>query len=382
MNTLRPPRLLKADVLRGMKPATLAALLKPHSSYIASRGVDLGAIGGSGFDFPALAAVLACPNELTPPVLVEQLELLDLISGQQSVLNFETEYHEIVCRLREDDDCAPDLAVKILLEAPDVAMREFNRQAMQAQRALVSFRVRYGHPYLGASRQRIEEFRSLVVPWFRDNARSGVCVVAHLPEPDGDAFVIRHGDVLKRIGTLGEDGRSESHVLRPESLDIARFNRANGEWQVSGVGAKVQDLYRKAFGVAFHASAEALAFSRRYSLEPLREGPDALLCDPDAVVQFVELRSLRLGLPGGQRMTIEKPPLFEALESHSPGLLAVADLLEATLAFKLFNRRTRPQVRICPSRDTIAGSNAHPAIAEWLLQHGFANDASRLLASA
>ena len=382
MPTIHPPRLLKADVIRDMKASTLRSLLSPHSIYLASRGVDLGELGAEGFDHGMLAFVLASPTEQTPPELVEKIELVDLISTSQSTLNFEAEYHEVVQRLREPDVGAPDLAVKILLEAPDVAIREFYRQALQAQRSLVSFRVRPGRPFLGTSRPRLEEFRAIVAPWFRDHARSGVCIVGHIPEPDGEAFVIRHGDVLKRIGTLNEDGRSESHVLRPERLDMARFNRSTGEWQVSGVGVKIQDLYRTAFGTAFHGSADALAYSRRYSLEPLREGSDSLLCDPNATVQFVELKSIKLGLPGGQRMTLDNPPLFDALESHSPGLLGIADLNEATLSFKLFNRRSRPQVRICPARDTIAGTNAHPAIAEWLQRHGFTNDASRLLASA
>jgi hypothetical protein len=39
-------------------------------------------------------------------------------------------------------------------------------------------------------------------------------------------------------------------------------------------------------------------------------------------------------------------------------------------------------VRIWPERDIITGNNAHPAIDPWLVEHGYANDDTRLLASA
>jgi hypothetical protein len=45
----------------------------------------------------------------------------------------------------------------------------------------------------------------------------------------------------------------------------------------------------------FHGSPNALAYSKRYSLEPLRDGPSALNCDMLATVQYAELKSLKIG---------------------------------------------------------------------------------------
>lgn len=74
--------------------------------------------------------------------------------------------------------------------------------------------------------------------------------------------------------------------------------------------------------------------------------------------------------------------MFEALEHMTPGLLSTARLLEATISFKLVNRRSRVLVRICPGRDTIHGNICDPAIDAWLVQHHFANDDVQLVASA
>ena len=154
MPTIRRPRLLKAGVLKDMKPATHIALLAPHAGYFRTREVSIEQLSEPKFDFAALAAVLAFSTEQTPPELVEHLELLDLISDSQSSLNFETEYHQIVQRLREPDDGPADLAVKILLHAPDIALHEFNRQSLNADRSLVSFRLKPGMPVLAVTPDR------------------------------------------------------------------------------------------------------------------------------------------------------------------------------------------------------------------------------------
>ena len=90
MPTIRRPRLLKAGVLKDMKPATLNALLSPHAGYFRTREISIEQVAEPDFDFAALAAVLALSTEQTPPELVEHLDLLDLISDSQSSLNFET----------------------------------------------------------------------------------------------------------------------------------------------------------------------------------------------------------------------------------------------------------------------------------------------------
>jgi hypothetical protein len=382
MPTIRRPRLLKAGVLKDMKPATLIALLTPHTGYFRTREVSIEQLSAPNFDFSALAAVLALSTERTPPELVEHLELLDLISDSQSSLNFETEYHQIVQRLREPDDGPADLAVKILLHAPDIALHEFNRQSLNADRSLVSFRLKPGMPVLANTPDSIERLKSILAPWFKENARSATCIIHHLQESDGDAFVIRHGDTLKRVGVFDGEGKRDSHIFRPEQLDVANFTRMTGEWQVSGRGAKLQGLYREALGAVFHGSPHALAHSKRYSLEPLRDGPSALKCDIYSTVQFAELKSLKLEIPGGQQLTFNRPPVFEALEYTNAGLLASAGLLEATVSFKLANRRARVLVRICPERDTIYGNTSDPAIDAWLVEHHFANDDVQLVASA
>lgn len=381
MPTIRRPRLLRTDVLRGMNPANLVALLTPFSGYFRERGIDLSNLTDDGHDFGSLAAVLACPLETTPPDLVEKLEMLDLISDGQSTLNFEDEYQELVGRIIVEGDTAADVAVKILLERPEVAYREFDRQALQAKRSLVSYRVREGLPFLGVDDAKLERFRTLVAPWFEQNARSGVCYVHHLQEPSGVAFVVRHGDLLKRIGVLNARGDQESCILRPERVDVAHLNLLTGEWQVSGLGSNLQNLYREAFGAVFHGSTNALVHSRRYTLEPLREGPSCLVCEPSAPVQFAELKSVKIEVPSGGVVEFKREAVFETLSANQEWL-SFARLVDATISLKCSNRRRRVLLKICPDRDTINGNAADPVVDDWLNERGFAHNDTQLMASA
>lgn len=381
MPTIRQPRLLKVEVLRKMNSANLTALLSPYSSYLRDRDIDVSQVLQDGYDFTALAAVLACPTENTPPDLVEKLEMLDLISDSQSTLNLEDEYQELVGRLIQEGDTAADIAVKILLERPEVAYREFDRQALHAPRSLVSYRVREGLPFLDVDSMKLERFRALVAPWFKRNARSEACYIHHQVEPGGVAFVIRHGDLLKRIGVLNVQGDSESFILRPERVDVAHFSMLTGEWQISGLGGKLQELYREAFGAAFHGSANALMHSNRYTLEPLREGPSCLYCEPSAQVNFAELKSVKIGVPAGGVVEFKREAVFETLAANREWL-SYARLIDATLSLKCANRRRRVLLKICPGRDTINGNAADPVIDAWLNERGFAHHDARLLASA
>jgi hypothetical protein len=274
------------------------------------------------------------------------------------------------------------MAVKILLHAPDVALREFNRQALVSDRTLVSFRLKAGMPVFEVTPEMLNRLKTILSPWFKENARSETCIIHHLSESNGEALVIRHGDTLKRVGVVDADGNRDSHIFRPEQVDVANFNRITGEWQVSGRGVKLQELYREAFGTVFHGTPAALAHSQRYSLEPLRDGPSSLVCDLNSTVQFADLRSLTIELHGGQRLTITRPPVFEALNQIASGILAGCRLLEATIGFKLVNRRSRVLVKIRPGTDTIQGNNFDAAIDAWLVDHRFAHDDVQLVASA
>lgn len=384
MTTLVRPRIIRSEILAQLKRTNLVALLSPFAGYFTDRGASLDGLDDPEKPLTDVISVLANPSESTPPDLIERLELLNLIAHSDSALRFEDGYTALVARLREDDDSIEDLAVKILLAAPDVAWREFDRMALSTPRMLTSYRIRHGLTLLPPNPHRMHELRDRLSPWFRDNARSAVCDIHPREDAEGISFVIRHGDLLRRIGVLEEDGRSGSRILRPERHDVAYYRHLTNEWQISGIGHRLQEQYRKALGAVFHGTEFGLVRSDRYSLEPLRDGPDVLKTDFQGRIQFVELMMLQVEMPNGSRLILDRGRVFEALEAFSPLLLRSVLLVEARLDFKITGRRKRLNVRINPAADRITGVQFDPAIEPWLAERGFSrqNDESSIRASA
>jgi hypothetical protein len=384
MPSIRTPRIVRPGVLANLKPKNIVALLRPYEAYFAQREVALQDVLSDTTALESLVAVIASPTQNTPPEMVEQLELLDLISDPQSGINFEDGYDKIVEKILEPDDTSDDLAVKILLHFPEIAWREFDRQALHAKRALYSYTHNPRLTYLPPAKDSAQRLEAFMRPWFETNARSGICSV-HLREEAGNvSFVIRHGDLLKRVPVFDEQGRSTSAILRPERVDVVHYRRDSFEWQISGVGRRLQELYCHAFGAVFHNSPSALLPSKRYSLEPLREGADILTCDPLSPISFAKLSMLRLQLPCGQKHTIEKGDIFAALKSLDSSLFKDVTLLEAKIEFKREKKRRLVPVVINPSKDKIASPHIDVQIEDWLAERGFTINsyAGKLLESA
>jgi hypothetical protein len=373
MPSIRTPRIVRPGVLSNLKPSSVFTLLRPFADYFAARGASLDCLATQKPVLDDIVSVITSPVESTPAELVERLELLDLISDPQSGINFEDGYEALVKRLRDKDDSDEDLAVKILIHAPDIAWREFDRQALQAKRSLVSFSHSPALKFLSPTGQRIAHLENLLGLWFEENARSGICRVHVREEPSGTSLVIRHGDLLKRIGVFDEDGTPSSKILRPERVDVAHYRHLTGEWQISGIGRRLQELYRQAFGTVFHASPNALVHSKRYSLEPLREGPSILKCDLHSGIQFAALASLKIELPSGNQVLMSRGNIFTGLAEMNPSLLQSAILLEARLDLKIAAKRRLAPVILNPHSDKVSGLHLDDAIEPWLAGRGFSN---------
>ena len=186
--------------------------------------------------------------------------------------------------------------------------------------------------------------------------------------------MIRHGDLLKRIGVFDEDGSSSFKILRPERVDVAHYRHHTDEWQTSGIGRRLQELYRQAFGTVFHASPKALVYSKRYSLDPLREGRSILKCDPNSRVQFARLASIKVELPRGYQVAITRGNIFDAIAGLNSSLLQNCILLEARIDFKIAARRRLIPVILTPHRDKVSGLHLDEAIEPWLAERGFSNN--------
>ena len=314
-----------------------------------------------------LAQVLASHRCDTPPELVEQLELVALLASSSTVQQLELDCDDVLARLRTADDSPADIAVKLLKSAPELAWREFDRQALNCRRSFTSYHPMANRRFLGVNDKNVAKLESLLSPWFGKNARSNWCKIRPHEDADSITFMIRHGDLLARISALNDDGSIHSHLLRPERFDIVRYLKATQEWQLAGIGARIQSEYRYAFSEVFYGNGSVLVCSQRYSLEPLLDGSSCLNCHTRGAIAHVALKSVTMMRPNKQKVTITGGNVFDEIGSQSKPIR----ILEATLAIKLVGRRQPVSVTINEERETIKISTNIAAVFEWLEEAGF-----------
>lgn len=125
-----------------------------------------------------------------------------------------------------------------------------------------------------------------------------------------------------------------SHLLRPERFDIVHYLKATQEWQLAGIGARIQSEYRCAFCEVSYGNGSALVCSHSYSLAPLLDGISCLNCHTRGAIAHVALKSVTTMRPNKQKVTITGGNVFDEIGSQPKPIR----ILEATLAIKLVGR--------------------------------------------
>lgn len=366
MPAVRPTSFSRPDVLRTMHIDNVRALLDPFSDYLVERGIKFPLCLETEFEQAQLAEVLSTHNASTPPQLVEHLELLSLVHGTQSVLVFEEDHSELLKSCRGPDDTPADVAVKMLLKAPHIVWREFDRQAVRCKRSFLICRASSAGAPAEPSEEQLQKLEAILAPWFGANGRGHWCRVRAVCDESGVTFLVRHGDLMNRVSTIGDDGSVASHLFRPERLDLVHFRLVSGEWQISGVGTRLREEYRKAFGIVFYGTPSALFEARDYSLKPLLRGKDSIAAGTSQIA-LVKLESATV-MVGLTEIRLKGGCVFSALAEQ---LMRDGLLFEAELSFKVTGVRYPVRVVINEKSQKIKCSTRIPVIEQWLESAGF-----------
>jgi hypothetical protein len=368
--------MVRPGVLTRLKPATIALVLEPFAPYLTERGTPPSMLTAGPEGLAAVMNTAASLCESAPPGLIDRLELLDLLCDPACGVSFEDSYPELVARHAVEGDSAEDIAARIIVHEPAVAWREFDRRALGTKRSFHAYLTRAGCRFLPADRKRLDQLENMLGTGFDSAFRSAACRVSSSSHDGVTSLVIRHGDLLRRMNIIGDDGSATPRILRPERVDVARFCHTTGSWLVTGAGRRLQELYRSIIGIVFHGSPSALFSSRSYTLEPLRHGPSALRCGSDDRVCAAQLACLKVVLPSGGHAEFASPDVFDDLEKSLPTVLSTAELVEARIVLKLSSRRRRIPVILNPSSSRVSGLQHDESVAGWLENRGFITQTS------
>ena len=371
MPKVKASKFSRPNVLKKVKTDNLLAFMEPHRDYLARLGFAWPDAGTAELDCHALAKILAVPRPDMPPELVDQLDLVDLLSEEQQFLAFESEYSQLVKRLQQPEDSAADIVMRVLRHDAKAAWKAFDKRALAVQRSLSSFLAAEGKEFRAPNAERIKKLEAALAPLFKDSNRSEACRIHHVHDDGQWALIIRHGEPVSRIGTISDDGESGSLLFRPERLDVAYYNVAKREWLISGVSTILKAMYREQIGAVLHGSRHALSPSDRYSLEPLRQGRDWLNDHGVDGVRAALLKEITLRLPTGVDMKLTKGDVFAELlrqrDVHGDGI----EFVDATFALTLRHRKRTLHVKVNPLRNVVSGAGGIALVDEWLEDRGF-----------
>ena len=218
-------RFSSSATLKSIDVLLLRRFLSPYQAFFRSRGLDVTA-EATEFDYEDLARVLMSPGIDTPRRLLDALFFVDELAHDGL---FDALYDRAVqtgVRVDRDLDIGPaDLAVLVWLEKPEVLERFHAEQFLTRPKRFQSFVSPLAKP---ANIPDVSEETCLAMEadlntFFETHRKGRGTRVFPFVRDDGIWFLVRHGQRIRREGTVEPDGGSKNIYYRPETFDVLVF---------------------------------------------------------------------------------------------------------------------------------------------------------------
>lgn len=319
------------DWLRTIAPPNLAALLRPWSAYLDSRGVPLPACPAAAIDCDALSAVLLSPDASTPADLVDALYLVleTAADAELDDLVDDARRRGLLPVPGPGDPTAADLAAALWVADSDAVRQRHAMTIARAQRSFLYFAGshRRPRPFPDVDEATCRTIEAELDAWFAEHRRGRGCRLLVSREPGRAWLVVRHGQTMRREASHGEDGRAGTQFYRPQRHDILVYDERNDEIGVHAGTKGERALYLRTLGLRVFGQEDYFPTAERFTLAPLVEhGADALACDDVRGVDAVRLIEVRR-LWGGAYKEVEvrrASDVFAALEARGEMLRSPA----------------------------------------------------------
>jgi hypothetical protein len=385
-SSFRLRRFSSPSILRQIDPGLLARFLAGH----AERWPALQELlSSSPLNIDRLATLLIEPGDDAPDPLLDALFFVDELSAPEMYEDLLDEARRAAIPLGETPNLSPaDLAVRIWLDDPEVLQRYHAERFLIRTKKFEHFPSVETHlPNLrGVQEQIIQGLQEDLDAYFETRKKGRGSRVFPFVKDDAVWFLVRHGEKLRREGTI-ENGQSSSVFYRPEKYDIVIFDRALGELAVHADAKGETAEYCRAFGKRLFNSESIFSteVSGRFSLAPIIDrGPDCLICSDVNGIEWVRLTELRWRHDCQQRHVEihQADDVFAALADIRRSIPRSATLLKAVFKIK-FTHGERPRsVAIKPPNAAVFDRESDaPLVHDWLARRRFTPTLMRVVGS-
>jgi DNA invertase Pin-like site-specific DNA recombinase len=289
----------------------------------------LGDSAKGQFDYSQLARILMSPDAETPGELLDALYFVDNLSDPDCYDRILQECQEAGIDLGGNDLSPEDLAIRAWLADRNILERVHAEQYRARPQRFESFfagladRPDLTYPtdtVLAALEGDLNE-------WFDFKQKGRGARVFVFARADGVWFLVRHGQRIKREGTVEADESSGSVFYRPEKFDVLIYYPDKGELAINTETKGERRAYCRYLGKHLFGDTEFFRFDdpiSKYTLTPLiTMGREALRCGDVQGLGLVLLQELHIAHNSDQddiEVRKASEDVFRALENQNRSL--------------------------------------------------------------
>jgi hypothetical protein len=348
-------------------------------AFMAARGIAL-VRDADVFDFDALARVLMSPDVDTPEELLDALYFVDNLADPECSDRILEECVRANIDLGGTELSPEDLALKAWLASPNILQRIHAEQYRTRPEKFESyFAGRADNLEMAPPATSVlTALEADLNEWFDFKKKGRGARVFPFPCEDAVWFLVRHGQRIKREGTVEADQKSGSVFYRPEKFDVLIYYPATGELAVHTETKGERRTYCRCFGKHLFGDPTFFRFENpvsKYTLNPLVSlGRAALVCSDVSGIEDIALVELHIERDSDQTdVEVRRADdVLRALEDQGRNLAdeAVA-LTKAKFRVRFTGGKERTVVIEPPNAASFDRESDNAIIHEWLSRRGF-----------
>ena len=378
--SLQPKRLCNPAILKKIDFPLLTKLLEPFRAYLEGRSLLWTEIEAE-FDYPTLAIALADPTEETPEELMDAIYFIDVMADDDLFDRIHAEAVESGVDLGTSNELTPaDLAVRVWLADRNILERVHAEQYLTRPKKFQSyFADHLDVPDLQyPSDPTLKGLETDLNEWFDTHKKGRGTRVFPFFREDGVWFMVRHGQRMKREGTMEPNGGSGSKYYRPETFDVLIYYPEQRELTIHTQTKGETQAYCKHIGKHLFGDAGLFDFENakpKYTLKPLiDQGPEVLACRKGEGVQAVRMVELQFIHDFEQRYVEchRGDDVFAAMAAKNRGIPEDAQLVRVSFKVLFEGAIKWRTVTLCmPNIASFDRESDAQTIHAWLAKRGF-----------
>jgi hypothetical protein len=382
MATFNLSRFANIATLKAIKPSLLLEFLEPYNEFLLGQGINLETSSDiADIDYDKLSRVFIAPDQDTPPGLTDSLYLIHEMATDEGMDTLLNEVAAGSLNIASDPNLTPaDVAILAWLRNKDILERKHAEQYVTRRRSFEYYQTNASiiPEFKQPSIETLSNLERDLDEWFEEKKRGRGSKVFVYGKNNLICFMIRHGEPLRREGSIVDSGESIGVFYRPEKYDILVYDPVIGELGINAGSKNQKELYLNKIGLHIFGSESFFPDNGKYSLEPLREDIESsLVCSDIDGMDWAILKEIHYHWGGAEReIEIRKAnDLFKALKARNRDILTTPKIIKACFQIKFTDSKAPRMITIKPPNLAQYTRDSDSAIIEdWLKRRGFIID--------